>query len=529
MAQRYKVRLGDGTVLSVDSDGLRAWAGDARATAQAIGSWRWQPLQEVLAEEEAAARLSRALVPPQGREAGTPPEFDLGDLLAEPAPASKPTLQALADDPMSAGEPGRAAVGGADDLPVIPMKPPDDEPAFESAWSASGEPADDEPAEDEPRQNRLDGPLLTVLEKGGGLLSRILSHLAPLAARLTARKASGPREGPEAVDLSREEAAPPAATSPVRAIAEDPVSSLEAEDDEAEDREDDRPTLGARVSGWIRGLGARLRRPSLEEPLAREEPPAPEPEPAVVRTPPAPPLEPAVKPPVPVTELPVLRFRESREPREREDVYEDEGPSLRERLQPAWLWTRRILIVGVPVAALAYAVRERDVWFPRTAELGQTVFTEIDRQVLSRERQEERQRALADAGGRLPGLAPQTIELLFSRSPTGLAEAGEVFQLAREAADRGLATLAPAEAEELRALERELLSTLSRTEAERVREYDRTRARRAIFPFENPHVMDLVARGARALPPESLERLQALTHKAVVTGLDRPERTPSSK
>ena len=107
MAQRYKVRLGDGTVLSVDSDGLRTWAGDARATAQAIGSWRWQPLQEVLAEEEAAARLSRALVPPQPREEVAPPEFDLGDLLAEPAPASKPTLQALADDPMSAGEPGR--------------------------------------------------------------------------------------------------------------------------------------------------------------------------------------------------------------------------------------------------------------------------------------------------------------------------------------------------------------------------------------------------------------------------------------
>ena len=248
MAQRYKVRLGDGTVLSVDSDGLRTWAGDARATAQAIGSWRWQPLQEVLAEEEAAARLSRALVPPQPREEAPSPEFDLGDLLAQPAPASKPTLQALADDPMSAGEPGRAAAAGSDDLPVIPMKPPDDEPAFESAWSESGEPEDDEPAEDEPRQDRLDGPLLTVLEKSGGLLSRILSHLAPLVARLTARRDPGPQEESEP---------------------EDPVPSLDAEDEEA-DREDDRPTLGARVSGWMQGLGARLRRPSPEEPLAPE-------------------------------------------------------------------------------------------------------------------------------------------------------------------------------------------------------------------------------------------------------------------
>ena len=179
MPQRYKVRLGDGTVLSVDGDGLRTWAGDSRATVQVIGSWRWQLLQEVLAEEEAAARLSRALVPPPSREEVTPPEFDLGDLLAEPVPASKPTLQALADDPMSAGEPGRAAAAGPDDLPVIPMKPPDEEPAFESAWSGSEEPEEDEPAEDELRQDRLDGPLLTVLERGGGLLSRILSHLAP--------------------------------------------------------------------------------------------------------------------------------------------------------------------------------------------------------------------------------------------------------------------------------------------------------------------------------------------------------------
>ena len=50
-----------------------------------------------------------------------------------------------------------------------------------------------------------------------------------------------------------------------------------------------------------------------------------------------------------------------------------------------------------------------------------------------------------------------------------------------------------------------------------------------IFPFENPHVMELVARGARALPPERLERLQALTHKAVSAGIESPEGRPSSE
>ena len=185
------------------------------------------------------------------------------------------------------------------------------------------------------------------------------------------------------------------------------------------------------------------------------------------------------------------------------------------------------MTTGALVAALVYAVLERDVWFPRTAELGQTVFTQIDRQVLSRERGEEQRQALADAAARLPELAPETIQLVFSRSPTGVVDAGEVFQIAREAADRGMGALTPAEAEELRALERELLATLSRTEAERVREYDRTRSRRVIFPFENPHVMELVARGARALPPERLERLQALSHKAVAAGLDLPRAAAS--
>jgi hypothetical protein len=153
------------------------------------------------------------------------------------------------------------------------------------------------------------------------------------------------------------------------------------------------------------------------------------------------------------------------------------------------------------------------------------MFTQIDRQVLSRERAEQQRRALADAFLRLPELAPETIELIFSRSPTGVADAGDVFQIAREAADRGLAALTPVEAEELRELARELLAALSRTEAERVREYDRTRARRVIFPFENPHVMELVARGARALPVERRERLQALTYKAVAAGIDLPEAT----
>jgi hypothetical protein len=499
MPQRYKVRLGDGTVISVDQDRLRTWAGDGRAMAQAVGTQAWRPLQDLLVEEEAAARLARALIPPQPRQEATPaspleiPEFDLRDepSLAGPAPMARPSLQVLADDPA----PGRAVAPGpaaaaADDMPVIPMKPLDDEPVFRSAFSESEEVDEDEYVEEnERRSDRLDGPLLSVLETGGGFLSRVLNRLTPLANRLTAP------------------------------TAQDPFPSRDATDD-AGPEEDERPTLLARASEWLRGLGARLRRPAPEEPLTPDE----EPDDAAW-TPPPPPARKAVSPPTPLAELPALRFVESREPRPREDVYTGRAMSRSLNLQPLWDWTKWIVTTGALVAALVYAFLERDVWLPRTAELGQTVFTLIDRQVLSRERSQQQQQALAEAASRLPELAPETILLVFARSPTGVVEAGEVFQIAREAADRGLGALTPEEAEELQALASELLATLSRTEAERVREYDRTRARRVIFPFENPHVMELVARGARALPPERLERLKALSHKAVAAGLDLPEAT----
>ena len=537
MPQRYKLRLGDGTVVSVDSDGLRTWAGDGRAMAQAVGTQAWRPLLDVLAEEEAAARLARALVPPKPRhEATAPPpppapvapplelpEFDLGaePPVSQPAPMSRPRLQVLADDPASSRAADSPAEEATDDMPVIPMKPLDDEPVFKSAWSQSQEEAEDEYVEeDERRPDRLDGPLLTVLETAGGFLSRVLNRLTPLANRLTARRAddSGPVAVSGAVDLPRKRPTPAAAATTLLTLADDPAPARDAVEDAGEE-EDDRPTLLARVSEWMRGLGARLRRP------APEEPPEPEDEPAVAWTPPAPAARQPVAAPTPLSELPPLRFVESREPRDREDVYTGDEPSRSWNLQPIWDWTKRLVTTGALVAVLVYAVLERDTWLPRTAELGQTVFTQIDRQVLSRERRQQQERALADAAARLPELAPETISLVFSRSPTGIVEAGEAFQIAREALDRGLGTLMQAEAEELRALARELLTMLSRTEAERVREYDRTRARRVIFPFENPHIMELVARGARALPPERLERLQALSHKAVAAGLDLPEAT----
>lgn len=529
MPQRYKLRLGDGSVVSANADELGSFAGESGGMAQAVGTSRWRPLEEVIAEEEAAARLARALVPPKPRHATTPtppppaapplelPEFDLGAEAEAPAP--QPRLQVLADEPVSTRYSEPAPEEPADDLPVIPMKPVDDEPAFQSAW-AGGQ--DYEEEEDEaPRTDRLDGPLLSLLAGVGGFLSRCLDRLSPFADRLSSREpATGPRHkyGP-LVEASRRGAAKHTAPE-VLALAEDPGTgdALDREEDE-----DDQPSLYARVSAWASGLVARARRPPSAEPV-----PAAKGLPAVpAAAPPAPPPPaPTRKPvaaPTPLSELPALRFVESHEPRERADVYQGHAPSRGLDLYPLWLLTKRVVIVAALVAGGYYAVVERDTWFPIAANLGQTVFSELDRRVLSRERAAEQRRALEAASERLPQLDPETIRLVFSRSPIGWMEAPEVFQIASEAADRGLAALGPSDAEELRGLRRELLETLSRTERARVREYDQTRARRVIFPFENPHVMELVARGARALPPARLERLRALSHQAVAAGLAAPD------
>ena len=88
--------------------------------------------------------------------------------------------------------------------------------------------------------------------------------------------------------------------------------------------------------------------------------------------------------------------------------------------------------------------------------------------------------------------------------------------------------LAPADAQELSSLELELASGLSPPERRRLDEYDEARTRRMIFSFENPYAMDLVAKGARTLPPEKLERLRALMQQAVAAGLAAAPAEPAA-
>ena len=433
MAQRLKVRLGDGTVLTVDPDELQAWREDGRATVQAAGTQQWRPLREVLAEQESAERLARALVPPEAQRP------------AAPRPSAPPIVQALAEEPTdSAPPPWRRAQAPADEAPVLRLKPIDDEPPPPDTVPRAGKFEDDgEPAS---RHARLDGPLLRALSTFGNFLSRCLDRLTP---QVQGRPSKPPSE---------------------------PATR--------------RPPPPARAASSGRRAGPP---PTARAPLA---------------------------PPVPATELPALRFAESKETPEPEDVYEcEEAP----RLLPAlWRWAVRAAVVGGLVAGGVFAALYWETWFPRAGEVGQKIFAEIDRQARSGQRSAELQRALGEAAERVPHLSPETISLVLTSSEGVVPDPPTVFQLANEAADRGLGALAPTEAAELQALRRELLANLRPPQRARLAEYERARATRGVFPFENPPALELVASGARAMPAPRRERLQTLLGKAVAAGLAAP-------
>ena len=239
--------------------------------------------------------------------------------------------------------------------------------------------------------------------------------------------------------------------------------------------------------------GARLRRPRDEEPpdeLERDDRGA-----GLGDTPLRPRAGSRRPPPVSGSRRSASSSRASR--RQREDVYGGHAPDRSWNLRPLWDWTKRIVTTGALVAALVYAVLERDVWFPRTAELGQTVFTQIDRQVLA----QARPKSSASRSRRPPRSCPSWRRRRSCSSSRAARRAS--WRRARRSRPRARPRTAawarsrPRRRTSCGRCRASCSATLSRTEAERVREYDRTRSRRVIFPFENPHVMELVARGAR--------------------------------
>ena len=212
--------------------------------------------------------------------------------------------------------------------------------------------------------------------------------------------------------------------------------------------------------------------------------------------------------PLPVRELPVPRPADLPRP-----------------VQSASPRTKRLVVLSGLVAAGLFAALRSETWVPKAVPSGWIVVSETDRLKQSSGEAERQRQAQQEARERLPHLAPETIRLVLAKSVTGVLDPPAVFRVTCDAVDRGSWALTPEEAQELRALRRELLDALLPSEAERVLEYDDARARRATLPFENRAALDLFARGVRALPSRSRARLQMLFGKAVAAQL-RAEGSP---
>jgi hypothetical protein len=271
----------------------------------------------------------------------------------------------------------------------------------------------------------------------------------------------------------------------------------------------------------------------LKKPTWRTESPDPVPKqaPPAVPTPreprqdaPVPEPAPQPKPPPSATELPSIPLAPRRDepPEEVGHVYEGAGLDVAGFLHTAWAWTKLLLVLGAVGAVVAFAAMNWRTWFPKATELGRQAFIEVDKVA----RSGEFKKAVDEAAAQLPMLSRETVRQVQESSPTGLLEPVEVFRLANEAADRGRSALTDEEIAELRALRRELIAGLSAADRERVSEYEGIRARRDPFPVENASAFPAYARGARALPPESLERLQELLGRAIAAGLPTPEDGP---
>jgi hypothetical protein len=276
------------------------------------------------------------------------------------------------------------------------------------------------------------------------------------------------------------------------------------------------PGWSDRLRQWV----PRLNRPKhLRSHPSADEGAMPDPFGQALRTP-------LLRPPT-LNELPVLRLAKIDE-KELEPVYDDiyEGPGF---FDVVWLWTKRATLLAGFVVGAVVAANTWEIWLPRAAQLSRMMFLEIDQRVRppapnrAEEPSEPIRAALQAANEQLPHLAPETIELVMSKSLAGILDPPEVFARAHDALERGRAALTAEEAQELKALRVGMLSRLHPAERDRLYEYDLVRAHRVTLPFEDREALGLVARGLRALPPEARERFQWLTGKAITAGLSVPD------
>jgi hypothetical protein len=492
------------------------------------------------------------LKPLGGEQPGRPAEPPRED--EPPSVMAGPAVQSLADDPGAspARQTSNTWTGATwdDEPPAIPLKPADEQeaaarrPARPRSRAASSF-ADDAPS----GPIWTDGPAASVLRAVGSFGTFLSRCLDPLNRLEQGRPPFSFEMGPtRPIEPSR----PGAPTAPPRSASRPPEIGPLAEEPTSVADEPRRPSTDDRLpliplkplrdgvselSTKARGLFVRVRSgldgltARASHLLRRESPPdSGPPERLVAADSPASlnaALEPRVvqRAPPALTEMPALRLKPLDEPGSEEEPYEEDlygEDFLGERadfVSAIWVWTRRLVVVGVLLGLGTLAAMNRDVWLPQAADLGERTLSEIDEQVRSGHFARQQQRAVEEATRQLPHLAPETIRLIMVSSPIRVLDAPDVFEIAYDATDRGLAALDRGDAEELQALRQEMLATLRPEERERIREFDRARAQALAFPLDVRQAMLVYARAARALPPESRERLQALLGEAIAAGL----------
>jgi hypothetical protein len=531
-------------------------------------------VEEVAAEDEFAS-----LPPPEPTDkssAWDPEPSQWSDAVEPSAPVAPRAIQTLADDPIprQGHSDEHFAYGGSPSYTSRASSAGDDAYSY-----AASEPGFEEEEPDDflkPRPIVLDERVVRVLNVVGVLLSRSLDLLDRVsgqtwqalskawASRAANRPAPIPREiAREEPRTSFVEAEPEPEPPKIQALADEPSDSAYGDAPRYDDTPprpiatEDLPLiplkpletesstalavrsfvqrLGAGISAWavslrarVEGLVRRYRAPSESSRPWSE--PSPSSSTLTLGISYEPPREPVKRPPS-TSEIPVLRLAKIDEPEEQGDMYE--GPTESPYFPTAWLWTKRLAWTTLFAVGSFLVYQNWEAWSPKATGLSTTAFTEVARYTATREQRVREQQALVAATEQLPHLTPDTIRLVISSSSSGVPDPSEVFQIACNAADRGLPALTLAEREELSALRQALLAALSPAERVLLREYDDVRARRMPFSFEDKSALDHFARGARGMPAESRDRLQVLLGEAIAGGLastipDRPATPPSN-
>jgi hypothetical protein len=244
------------------------------------------------------------------------------------------------------------------------------------------------------------------------------------------------------------------------------------------------------------------------------------------------------QPPPPLRDLPSLRFAETPEQELDEDVYDGDDYEEPGVLTITWVWIKRAVLVGALGFGAFVAFLTWETWLPKAGEFGRVVLAQIEARTqparepaLTAEERESQEmlEAVTVAAEQLPYLSSETVRQVMANSVTGLSDPPEVFRRAHEATERGLSSMGAAEAQELRALRRDLVAAMSQADRRRLQEYDLARGVRVTMPFEDRAVAQAYARGARALPAAGRERMQALTAQAVAAGLSSSSRSAAAR